>query len=300
MSHEAIHNLDRRNRADEIAETAEKLLGRHETVSSLLEQASINPLELIDESDPNDIYSLERVQRDLNRVEERNQQFAEGDREKLPNGLTKAEVYKLAEIAEYDILRGINMGNWIPSGRALVTSEYDDVFNGIDMVLEVGQKEGPIGHYGLAVDVSFSQNLNAKFQRIKNEIDSFDNERNRLGRVKYFKSRKAGIRGELSGIPRVVAALDLPAMEDMAVKSDRLEGHIGQALLIENMERQLATFHEYAQDVNPACAPQFERSLAMVRAVDQMTGASERLSETEYTKNDGAREAVDRGLSLFT
>jgi len=65
------------------------------------------------------------------------------------------------------------------------------------------------------------------------------------------------------------------------------------------MERQLAAFHEYALDVNPSCATQLERSLHMVQALNQLTGASERLEESEYFKNNQADEAIESGLRLF-
>jgi len=299
MSNEAIHNIDRRTRSAEILETAEKILGRHEVASERLSQIAINPVDLVREDDPNDIYSMTRVQQDLAYVEDRNKDFAQSGREKLPNGLSLADVKKLAEIAEYDLIRGINIGGWIPEGRALKTSEFDDIRNGVDMIIEIGEKASSIGHLGLGVDVSFSLNLQKKFQRIKHEIDSYDGDRERLGVVKYFQSNKAGMRGELSGLPRVVAAFDLGVMEDLSVKSDRLEGHIGQAIMISSMEKQLSTFHSYAEDVNPACAEELQRSLAMVRAIDQMTRSTQRLEESGYVKNCKADEAIEAGLDLF-
>ena len=299
MSHEAIHNLDSRKRSDEIAETSEKLLGRHEFVSNKLDKLRIKPRELVRQNDPNDIYSMDRIKKDEVYVAKRKANFAENDSSRLTNGLTMAEVKQLSEIAEYDIIRGINSGGWIPQGRALVASDFDDIANGVDMVLEIGSKSSSLGHLGIGVDVSFSLDLNKKFQRIKDEIDAYDAEEHRLGVVKYYQSKTAGIRGELSGLSRVVAAYDLGTLEDMAVKSDRLKDHIGQAILISEMKRQIEVFYEYAQDVNPACANQLQRSLQMITAIDSIVKASDRLEQAEYSKNRKADEAVQAGLNLF-
>jgi len=299
MSNEAIYNLDRRSRSEDIAHTTEKLLSRHETVARNMAAISINPKDLVREEDPNDIYSIDRVQHDLQYVDKMQQRFAESDNEKLPNGLTFKEVRQLAEIAEYDLIRGINLGGWIPHGRAIKTSDFDDIANGVDLVMEIGGKQSSIGHLGLGVDVSFSLNLQKKFQRIKEEIDAYDGRLNRLGVVKYFQSQAAGMRGELSGLPRVVTAFDLGVLEDMAVKSEQLKGHIGQALMITTMQKQLSVFHEYALDVNPACAAQLQRPLNMIGAISQMTNSKERLESSEYTKNHKADDAVEAGLKLF-
>lgn len=299
MSYDAINNLDNRTRGKEIAETSQKLLGRHELISQRMDEISIDPMSLVRENDPNDIYSVDSVQRDLAYVERRKAQFAQSDREKLSNGLTFKEVSQLAEIAEYDLIRGINLGGWIPQGRAIKTSEYDDIYNGVDLVIEIGSKESAIGHLGLGVDVSFSLDLQKKFQRIKDDIDAFDGEDHRLGVVKYFKSKAAGMRGELSGLPRVVTAFDLGVLEDLAVKSDDLKGHIGQALMITEIEKQLTAFQEYASDANPACATQLEKPLQMIRAINRLTGSSERLEDSEYSKNRKADEAIEAGLNLF-
>ena len=299
MSNEAINNLDNRSRGSEIAGSAEKLLGRYELVSERLAQMSINPRDLIRSDDPNDIYSSERLDQDEKYVAKCKSDFTETGKKKLPNGLSMREVKQLAEIAEYDLIRGINLGGWIPHGRSIKTSEFDDIRNGVDMVLEIGSKNSSLGHLGMGVDVSFSLNLQKKFQRIKDDIDNFDGDRHRLGVVKYFQSQAAGMRGELSGLPRVVAAYDLGVLEDLAVKSEQLKGHIGQAILISGMKRQLNVFYDYARDVNPACAEQLVKSLQMVNAIDSLVGADERLEDAEYDKNQKSDAAIRAGLKLF-
>jgi len=217
MSNEAIRNVDSASRSEAITETADKLMTRHETVSDNLKKIAIQPLDLVRENDPNDIYDIERVKQDLAYVETRKRQFASAEKRKLSNGLSMSESEKLAEIAEYDIIRGINIGGWIPQGRAIKTSEFDDIQNGVDFVMEIGSRESAIGHLGMGVDVSFSLDLGKKFRRIKHDIDSYDGDMYRLGVVKYFQSEQAGMRGELSGLPRIVAAYDLGVLEDLAV-----------------------------------------------------------------------------------
>ena len=61
---------------------------------------------------------------------------------------------------------------------------------GMDGIIEF-TPPGQVGHLGLGIDVSFSHNLQSKFERAKKEIDTYnddpnDNE-NKLGQIKYFK-----------------------------------------------------------------------------------------------------------------
>lgn len=205
----AIRNLDSRNRTHDIADTSRLLLGQQEKVEAYMSKAALNPNQF------RDLYGNEAVNDDLAYVEMRKRQFEKTAKRQYNEFLTEGDVRKLAERAEFEIFRGINSGNWIPMVKAFKTSEYDDIKWGVDMVLEFQNKEA-FGHVGLGVDVTFAQDILKKFQRIKDDIDKFDGEKHLLSRVKYFQSPKLGFRGELNQLTRVVIAIDLPMLEDMA------------------------------------------------------------------------------------
>lgn len=293
----AIRSLDSRTRGLEIAETARMLLPMHEGISTRLEQIAIKPESLLRPEDENDLYTPEMIARDQRYVEDMKREFNAQRNEPRPHGLTEGDVKKLAEILEYYIVKGINIGNWLPFCRAVKTSEYDDIRNGMDLLVEF-DPGNQVNHFGIGVDVSFSHHLRKKFQRIKDEIDRYDGEKHRLGVVKYAKTPNS--RGELHSLPRVVAALDLGIMKDLSrTKSNALSGHMAQHTLITEMTRQLEVFTEYAHSANPACAAPLERASNTLSIISQHLDSQGQLEVSEYTKNKDIDEAVTDGLKIF-
>ena len=103
----AIKSLDARTRNSEIAETATRLLRLHESVSLRLQKCAIKI------EDFEGFYDAAQIKKDQAYVARRKDSFAQSDKETGPNGLSNGDVRKLAEILEYQILHGINVGKWI-------------------------------------------------------------------------------------------------------------------------------------------------------------------------------------------
>ncbi len=289
----AIRNLDSQTRMDKIRDTTNLLLPLHDKIAPVMKQIAIKPEQLAD------LYGEDMLRRDAEYVQTRNLQFKSGENQVVADGLTSGEVRKLAEVLEYQIIRGINIGNWIPFCSAIKTSEYDDIANGVDMVMEF-QKSQQLGHLGLGIDISFSHNLHNKFQRIKNEIDAYDGARNRLGTVKYYQSHQTGIRGELSGLPRSVIALDIGVIEDLArTKGTGMANHMAKHTIITEMEQQLAVFADYAHKHNRRCYEQIMRAQNFMRVISEHTKSQQTLADSGYEKNRKVQEAIERGLDLF-
>lgn len=288
----AINTLDRQTRKDNIKGTVEKLLPQHPRIESIMQKIAINPESF---SSPHDDAMIAS---DMKYVARRKSQFAQEAGNAGPNGLTQGEIKKLAEILEYEVIKGINMGGWLPYCNAIKTSEYDDIANGVDLVVAF-QKGQESSHLGIGVDISFSQNLNGKFQRIKDEIDNYDAEDNQLGTVRYFRSKQTEQRSELLGLPRVVAALDLGVIEDLMHVKNGGPGHIAQHTLITEMEHQLAVFSDYASKHNPLCLDQIMRAQNFIHTISLHLHSAEHIKNSEYTKNRKIQEAIEEGLSLF-
>jgi hypothetical protein len=293
----AIRSIDNRTRGIEIAETARVLLPMHEGISRKMAELAIKPESFIRPDDENDIYTHEMIARDNAYVKRMKEEFAKDALSPGPNGLRQGEVRDLAEILEYQIFKGMNIGNWIPFCKAIKTSEYDDIKNGMDLLVEFSHGD-QINHFGIGVDVSFSHHLGKKFQRIKDEIDKYDGKKHRLGVIKYAKTPSS--RGELHSLPRVVAALDLGVMKDLArTKNNALNGHMAQHTLIIEIARQLETFTEYAHSANPACVGPLERVRSRVEIMSKHLDSEARLEASEYAKNKDVNEAVSEGLRIF-
>jgi hypothetical protein len=293
--HAAMHTIDSNRRIDDIKKTVNLLLPLHERIHAAMEGIAINPEQL------RDLYK-DSVDHDHAYVEKRHAAFKETEHKQVIYGLTEGEVRKLAEILEYQIIRGINIGGWIPLCKAHKTCEYDDIANGVDLVLEHRNlQEDQTGYIGMGIDVSFSHNLTKKFQRIKDEIDAYDGKAHRLGRVKYFESKRMGFRGELSGMPRVVAALDTGIIEDLArQKNDRIGEHMARHEMILEMEHQLAVFADYAARTEKhECLEYIMRAQNFIRRVSLHLESNKYVQESGYGKNRKIKEAVEEGLSLF-
>ena len=290
--HAAMQSVDGQTRADDIKATTEVLLGRHEHAAEQLRRVAIDP------KDFEDLYSPEGVAKDLRYVEHRKDQFRESDTfYDNKSGLTSLETRQLAEVAEYNVLRGLNVHQWLPACRGRKTSEYDDIYNGIDIVLEYNDKNMS-NHLGLAVDITYSQNLSEKFDRVKREIDAFDGTDNRMGVVKYFQSPSSGFRGELSGLPRVVTALDTGVLQDLA-KSSSAETHISRHIVVAEMLKQLTVYDTYAAARNPAAQPSISRAHRLLSFIDDVLHSRQTIEDSEYVKNRRMDTEIADNLRKF-
>ena len=291
----AMRNLDNQSRSEEIRASVERLVPHHDRVDRALKDIEIKP------EDFSDLYSEERIAQDGVYVTDREARFAQTDQEALPgtHGLTRGDVRKLSDIAEFSVIKGLNQGQWIPYCGAIKTSRYDDIANGVDSVLEFAPP-GQFANFGLSIDVSFSQNLASKFERIKKEIDRFDPEddQNQLGYIRYFKSDKSGHKGRLTGLPRVVMALDTKVVEDLYRIKD-VRGHVARHEVVRELEEQLAVFTQYAGDTGSGAYDKLQRAQNFVEVISQHLGSEEALKRAEYTKNNQASESIKRGLQIF-
>jgi hypothetical protein len=290
-----LGNLDRRKptRPEEIRAIAERILKNALKVHSALDEIAFNPNTFAN------LYSAENVAHDLRYVAGRKADFESSSNYELIPGLTAGDIKLLAERVEYEVIRGINMGNWFEGARAYKTSEYDDIANGIDLVLEIVDNTS-YGHLGLGIDVTFSQDIEKKLRRIKDEIDRYDGEENRLGRVKYFESSQVGMRGELCDLARAVVAIDLPMLDDMTrVKNDSFQGHISKHIALLEIQKQQGLFLEYAGRKNQKAIPALERSSGMVNMLVEREDSQKRVSQSEYIRNRRADDALVKGLEMF-
>lgn len=290
----AMRNLDRRTRPDEIKEVAAPLLYSAESVRRRLSEVAFDPNTFAD------LYSEENVAKDLRYVEDRKRAFQSSSDREVSHGLTEQDVKDLSERVEYEVIRGINAGRWFEGVGAYKTSEYDDIANGVDVVLEM-LNQNTYGHLGLGLDITFSQNVEKKFKRIKGEIDAYDGEKSRLGRVKYFNSKNTGIRGELGDLARAVVAIDLPMLKDMveAKKPDSLHSHMSKHITLLEIQQQLATFLRYAERSNSLAAQPIERASSFIQTMVENLDSEGRVRQSEYRKNRRADDALLRGLAIF-
>jgi len=287
----AIRSLDRQKRVDQIQEMLNRVKREHPKIESALKNMAFSPENF------RDLYGDKSIEDDQSYVQRKQGAFSQSDKTVIQEGLTSGDIKKLSKRAEYEIIRGINVARWLPLMKAYKTAEVDDIGRGVDIVLEVTDSE-LIGHLGLGVDITFAQDIDKKFRRIRDEICAYDGNRNKLARVKYFQSNN--FRGELSDICRLVLVIDLPMLEDLTkLRNKQLKNHMARHEILMEMNIQLDAFARFAQKRNPKALNPIIRTHNFIRNVIAAIGTERTLSDSQYFKNRKANQTMLRGLELF-
>jgi hypothetical protein len=201
----------------------------HKKAAKVLEEAAIDPNSF---KYPRGDYDEENIQNDLDLVSEYKKNF---------------ESKKLAEILEVILYEHFELSDWFGSNAETIkTSEFDDIINGIDLVVELSPDEQPAHQLAFGVDVTFSENyLEKKFNKIQKEIDL-----DKLAEIKYFDS--STVHGRLRQIPRLVVGLEKEHALELAGlwyrnENKELGSHVAQFTILQQVKEQLAAYFSYAK-----------------------------------------------------
>jgi len=273
-------------------------------------------------------YDQQAIKRDLEAVEKKEQIFSrEGSGE-------QARTQRRAELLEAMLNEQISAKatKWLGNdSESIVASRYDDIFNGVDLILEMVREEG-FKHLALNIDVTSSpSHLYEKLSGIKEKIRS-----GTLSRVKYFRSKgtQPKFMGELSNLPKVVIGVDAKTIRELSMlridyhtarKGSKLEEngaeirkslakkagealrkmakHRIQILIIKEIELQLHAFSEFARKHNQEeAASAYESALetiGQIKASKQSPNNPDLkiiLSQEDAEKNDN--DEVYQALAL--
>lgn len=175
--------------------------------------------------------------------------------------------YMRSKIAEALLAEIIEL-YWLPGDFLTETSEYDDLLNGVDAVLETSTKAAVID-FTSARDKDI---IRKKIFRIYDRIKA-----NQLGEVKYFCSQKDGSQQYLKTLPAVIIGLDQKTIDEllnlrMSGKKKELEGHWSKYALVEELLSQIKSYKTY---INNSFREGFNNQKA-----DQMNMAYQELENT--------------------
>ncbi len=117
-----------------------------------------------------------------------------------------------AQILEAMLGTQIELSDWFGSeAQTIPTSEYDDLFNGVDTAVEFSQ-ENSFQHLALSIDATSSLHaITEKLARIRNDIL-----RGNLTKIKYFVSEQMHFRGEQGQVPKVVVGADHQTIKELS------------------------------------------------------------------------------------
>ncbi len=276
----AVHrSLDNRNPGEHPV-----IIEMHKKAEKILRDDAINPHDFID------LYGEENVARDIQKIESLKAKF-EHD-----------EIKRVAEVFEAMVYQHTELSDWLgPNAETIRPSEYDDIVNGIDLIVEFNNEDFT-KHLALGVDVTFgSQTIGKKMERIKAEITSDE-----LATVKYFESH--GFKGSLKQVPRVVIGLEKDTVISLAAlwmrnQNAELGDHFAKDVIMKEIVQQLQTFLEYAIAIeSEKAARSYTQALATLKSTTDV-GSRERLihsrEHAEEIKNDRVFKDIQGYLEGF-
>lgn len=276
-----IRGLDRR-RADDAIEAAH---GR-------ARERLTNPSDTIQEDHFTDLYGQERVGRDKERVAERQKQFA---REETPE---LRELKKTADVLEAIMLEHAELSDWLGSDVSVLKStEFDDIFNGIDLIAEWRNADRDSNVLALGVDVTFGVgSVRSKLNRIKQKIDQ-----DQLATVSYFQDSEGTFRGERRNVPLCVIGVGRQTVQElaglwMADRKRELGAHPVQHMIIDELIVQLRSMHRYAKtNGKPSAERAYARALATVESIKEQRGVRRETGMDDPTH----REIITQTRDIF-
>ena len=252
-----------------------------ERVQKSLREYAIDPQEFTD------LYGKNNIEKDKRYVSEMEAIF-KADRSTLEF------LKKTATIFEAIVNECGESCNWFgPDAIMIKTTRYDDIENNTDEIVEFEEGENSASWLALAIDVTFSQKLDKKFDAIYEEIDNGS-----MAIIKYFKSERMNIRGEMSMIPHVVIGADLDTVNELMrlwneKKNNTLSGHFIQFQILEEVLIQCESFAKYAEAIgkNNVCDA-YKKSAETIRKI---------IEEKKKTVNDtGVRDKVHAAIAEYS
>ncbi len=195
-------------------------------------------------------YAEDRIAKNCAYVEKMKRQFnVQNIESKESHSFGWETKSKLGKIFEAMVLDGIDMNAWFgDNAQIIIPTEYDDIANGIDGVVEFHAENSFVGHLALGIDVATSlEGVGKKLQKIKESID-----RGQLSKMDYFHSETQGIKGQKNNIPQIILSADrqtIRELMDLWVEGEqkKLASHYIQFQILEEAMIQLKTFQKYAQ-----------------------------------------------------
>jgi len=243
------------------------------------------------------------------------------------------EPTKKSRILEAIFAQQIELSNWLGQDVfTIVPTEYDDLFHGVDLVLEVPKNEDT-EYLAMGIDATSSSliTIRKKLKKIKENIAN-----GTLTMVEYFHSEdnRPDFYGVLENIPKVVIGIERQAIQELSelwmtayglpklrqraknpplspeseqknqrrtVKDakDKLGKHRVQMLILEEIKMQLSTFRDFAIQVNQTkTAQKFSSLLELIDTVLKEKGIPNR-EDVFKNSEDRVFQSLSEAVSDF-
>jgi len=150
----------------------------------------------------------ENIKIDKEKIRQRKEELKElGQSELDPNK-------KRSKILEALMVEQIEMSDWFGhSTNTVLASEFDDLFNSIDMVIEFGDENEKDAQYdSLGIDVtSTTERIEKKLTKIRDHLKQWGG-----SRIRYFRSERQNPKTTLKELPRLVVGVEPELLEELS------------------------------------------------------------------------------------
>jgi hypothetical protein len=193
----------------------------------------------------------ETIEDDLKMVANKKEEFAKKAASKTEWGRAQdIEWEMLSKCLEAAFLERVNGNSWLGKGvRLIKLSDYDDIENGLDFVLEFNVDDKSQLNPFLGIDITYHHDPSDKFRTVKGRID-----RSKLGTVKYFRNYDNTSKKSISNLPIAVIVISAEGAErivrDWHLNSPQAES-FGK-IILEQLEMQMAVYRNYAKGIEVA------------------------------------------------
>ena len=283
MGYDGWKGFERRSesRIDQEFEKRPIIQNAHERALTVLHDDDIKLEEF------SELYGEDVIKRDLATVERIKAKFSGPDRAKFASEIMEGIIFDQSERSD-----------WLgPHAHTIKTSEFDDIVNGVDLVVEFDELRQARKFLALGVDATFGQRtIEKKYLRIKEEIDS-----GKLANIKYFRSQSANFMGQLSKVPRVVTGIDQEHLLELAGTwtqgmNKELGTHPAQRLVLAQIAQQLKTFGAYAERTGKTeLVRPYQDAYATIRAISD----TKRHIDVGPLREDKVHKEIVGQLAIF-
>lgn len=234
------------------------------------------------------LYDDDEIINDMKRVIEKEEWIKYND---TPS---RAKLKKIATVLEAILVEGITKYNWLGNKiKILPPSKFDELFNGIDAIIELIRDEELNEFLALGIDVSFRAVDGKVFADKVNSLLDFIKER-KLTEVKYFKDEQGDVVPGLY-VPKVVISVDAKTIEEVAeIWSKRKESEFKEKLakhplafmIIGQIAQQCTIFSEYARKIGAEnVAQKYDEVFSLLLKIsEEIPEAKKALSHFEENK----------------
>jgi hypothetical protein len=234
------------------------------------------------------LYDGDEITRNMQEVAEKEEWI------KYEDTPARAKLKKLATVLEAILVEGVTKYNWLGNKfKILPPSKYDELFNGVDGIIELIQDEKLNKFLALGIDVSFRSVEGELFEEKVSSLLGFIKER-KLTQVKYFKDEKGDAIPDLY-VPKVIISVDAKTIEEVAeIWSKRKEPEFKEKLtkhplafmIIGQIAQQCTIFSAYARKVGAEkVAEKYDEVFSLLLKIsEEIPEAKKALSQFEENK----------------